>query len=123
MRRHVDEIAEFAQSRLSGEKGRTPTCAVTDAQFIIARAHGFKSWLRFAQHIESVTSLDSPISQFESAVNAIVSGDTPTLERLLRTHPSLATARSTREHRLTLLHYVGANGFEGYRQRCPKNAV
>jgi ankyrin repeat protein len=28
-----------------------------------------------------------------------------------------------REHRATLLHYVGANGVEGYHQRTPRNAV
>jgi ankyrin repeat protein len=31
--------------------------------------------------------------------------------------------RSTREHRATLLHYVGANAVEYYRQKTPKNAV
>jgi ankyrin repeat protein len=35
----------------------------------------------------------------------------------------LVRARSTREHQATLLHYVGANGVEGYRQKTPKNAV
>ena len=28
-----------------------------------------------------------------------------------------------RSHRATLLHYVGANGVEDYRQRSPQNAV
>jgi ankyrin repeat protein len=35
----------------------------------------------------------------------------------------LIRARSAREHRCTLLHYVSANGVEGYRQVTPKNAV
>jgi ankyrin repeat protein len=49
---------------------------------------------------------------------------------LLRRNPELARARSTRithfdppVHRATLLHYVAANGVEGYRQKTPKNAV
>jgi ankyrin repeat protein len=32
-------------------------------------------------------------------------------------------ARSTREHGSTLLHYVSANGVEGYRQKTPANIV
>jgi ankyrin repeat protein len=57
------------------------------------------------------------------AADAVVSGDRPTLERLLRESPELVRARSTRAHHATLLHYVGTNGFENYRQKSPKNAV
>jgi ankyrin repeat protein len=56
-------------------------------------------------------------------VDAIVGGDVPALERLLRQRPELIRARSTREHRAALLHYVAANGVEGYRQKTPKNVV
>ena len=45
-------------------------------------------------------------------------------------HPELGRARSTRVthfnppiHRSTLLHYLGANGVEGFRQRTPPRAV
>src|SRR5205823_3220697 len=44
-------------------------------------------------------------------------------QRLLHENPELVRARSTREHGATLLHYVSANGVEGYRQKTPKNAV
>ena len=60
---------------------------------------------------------------FESAADAIVNGDVATLERLLDEEPQLIHQRSTRKHRCTLLHYVGANGFEGFRQKSPPNAV
>ena len=60
----------------------------------------------------------------------MVHGDLATLESLLRAHPDLVHARSTRVthfdppvHRATLLHYVAANGVEGYRQKTPQNAV
>lgn len=46
-----------------------------------------------------------------------------TPELLLREHHGLVQARSTREHRGTLLHYVGAKGVEDYRQKSPRNAV
>jgi hypothetical protein len=65
----------------------------------------------------------SPVSAFETAVDAIVSGDLATLEKLLSATPKLARARSTREHRSTLLHYVSANGVEDFRQKTPKNIV
>ena len=42
---------------------------------------------------------------------------------MLRDDPSLIRARSTREHRSTLLHYVAANGVENYRQKTPPNIV
>ena len=35
----------------------------------------------------------------------------------------LISARSVRKHRSNLLHYVGANGVEGFRQKTPQNAV
>lgn len=37
--------------------------------------------------------------------------------------PELVHARSTRDHRATPLHYIAANGHEGFRQRTPQNAV
>jgi ankyrin repeat protein len=96
---------------------------LADAQLVIACEHGFESWPKFGKHIEALTRGKSTVSQFESAADAIVTGDAATLESLLRENPKLVRARSTRVHRATLLHYVGANGFENYRQRSPGNAV
>jgi ankyrin repeat protein len=63
-------------------------------------------------------------------VEAVITGDVVALESMLRDNPELVRARSTRvthfdppRHRATLLHYVAANGVEGYRQKTPKNAV
>lgn len=67
---------------------------------------------------------DGPaVFQFESAVDAVVTGDLATLKWLLAENPELVRARSTREHRATLLHYVAANGVEDFRQKTPGNAV
>ena len=96
---------------------------LADAQFTIAREHGFESWPKFAQHIEALTRENSPVSKFESAADAIITGDVATLQSLLRENPGLIRARSTREHHATLLHYVSANGVEDFRQKTPKNAV
>jgi ankyrin repeat protein len=96
---------------------------LTDAQSVVARWHGFESWSKLSKHIEALTRKRSRVLQFELAVEAIITGDVATLKSLLRENPELVAARSTREHQATLLHYVAANGVEGYRQKTPKNAV
>jgi ankyrin repeat protein len=118
IKQRADQIEEFAKTKLSRS-----ACALADAQFVIARAHGFTSWPKFSQHLESLARDGSPISAFEAGADAIVAGDVATLARLLREKPELIRARSTREHQAMLLHYVAANGVENYRQRTPKNAV
>jgi hypothetical protein len=110
-------VAAFAGRQFAGGK-----CSVATAQFVIARAHGFASWPKFASHLKALHDRTSPIAAFEAAAAAVVSGDTRTLGRLLRAHPRLTHARSTREHGATLLHYVSANGVEGYRQLSPENS-
>ena len=102
---------------------RRGRCRLADAQYFVALEHGFTSWPKFSAHLEMLTERGSPVSNFESAVDAIVAGDAPALRTLLRRHPELARARSTREHRSTLLHYVSANGVEDFRQKTPANIV
>jgi len=103
--------------------GPGPHYAGADALTIIAREHDFASFEEFAKHLEELNHKNSLGSQFELAVEAVISGDLGTLERLLRLNPALIRDRSTRKHHATLLHYVGANGVEGFRQKTPKNAV
>ena len=103
--------------------GPGPRYADADARTIIAREHDYESFDEFARHLEALNRKNSLVSQFESAVDAIISGDLAILERLLRLNPALIRARSTRKHHATLLHYVGANGVEGFRQKTPANAV
>jgi hypothetical protein len=102
---------------------RKSACRLADAQFFIAREHGFASWPRFAAHLATLSESSSPVAAFESAADAIVSGDIDRLAGLLRRHPDLVRARSTRDHRSTLLHYVSANGVEDFRQKTPGNIV
>lgn len=96
---------------------------LADAQWVVARAYGFESWPKFTHHIEALNRENSPISKFELAADSIANGDVKTLKRLLKENPELIRERSTRVHRGTLLHYVGANGIEYYRQKTPKNAL
>jgi hypothetical protein len=116
--RRAGQIAGFARERLAAAN-----CALAQAQFVIARAHGFASWTRLVHHLERLASAASDLSAFEQAADAIVGGDLAALERLLAAHPRLVHARSSRDHRATLLHYVSANGVENYRQRTPANIV
>ena len=60
--------------------------------------------------------------ELEAAADAVVAGDVDRLTALLDREPRLVTARSLRDHRSTLLHYVAANGVEQERQRSPQNA-
>jgi ankyrin repeat protein len=113
----TDELEKFARGKLS-ESG-----TLTAAQFVMARAHGFESWPKLAKHIEAVAGANSDVNHFEHAAAAIVAGDTATLEKMLRDHPDLIRAHSTRRHQATLLHYISANGVEGYRQKTPNNIV
>jgi len=112
-------------ARTAGKAKQPPrrACNLTAAKFVIARSHGFRSWTQFAHHIQPLARSGSHDRDFETAAEAIVTGDLATLKRLLRRNPELVRARSAREHNATLLHYVSANGVEGYRQRSPKNAV
>ena len=107
------------------QKAKVPGagCRLANAQFFVARCHGFASWSKFAKHLEAVARAHSPVSRFESAVDAIISGDIATLEKLISDDPGLVGMRSTRVHRSTLLHYVSANGVEDFRQKTPKNIV
>ena len=62
-------------------------------------------------------------SDFEAAVEAIITGDVPALQALLAQFPALATTHSTADHQATLLHYVTANGVEDDKQITPPNIV
>jgi ankyrin repeat protein len=95
---------------------------LADAQLIVAREHGFDTWAELAEFAASIARGGSA-ERFETAVEAVVSGDVAKLRAMLRETPELARARSTRRHHATLLHYVAANGVEGERQKTPAYAV
>jgi hypothetical protein len=128
--RFLDPRIPWLPKPLSDAELRSAAIDLHDAQLTIARWYDFESWARLAEHVEAVTREGSPVAQFEAAVEAVTGGDAATLVSLLREHPELVRARSTRithfdppAHRATLLHYVAANGVEGYRQKTPGNAV
>jgi len=121
--RQVAQVARFALDRLLRGDAPPAPCALADAHFVIARAHGFPSWPKFASHLDSLSRASSPVSAYEAAADAIVCGDVMAVRQILQDDPDLVRARSMREHDATLLHYVSANGVEGYRQKSPQNAA
>src|SRR5438034_2610766 len=97
---------------------RAAALELSDAQAVVAREYSFEKWADLAAFAEAVRQ-DKAVSQFETAVDAVISGDAAALRAMLREHPELARARSMRQHQATLLHYVAANGVEGGRQKTP----
>jgi hypothetical protein len=115
--------AEWVESRwreLRKTKGASAPL-LAEAHFFLAREHGFLSWPKFAEQVRALENAQSPVANFETAVDAIVAGDEVALAALLGNDPALAKARSLREHHSTLLHYCSANGVEDFRQRTPEN--
>lgn len=95
---------------------------LSDAQLVIAQEHAFNTWSNLVE-FTNVVEADGPVREFEAAVEAVISGDVAELQSMLSDDPELVRARSARRHHATLLHYVAANGVEGYRQRTPANGV
>jgi ankyrin repeat protein len=109
--------------RWLGQMRRIRFPSLADTKFVVACEFGFENWSILAGHIAGLKDPGSPVSRFEAAVDAVVSGDIDSLEKALRDDPGLIRRRSTRSHRATLLHYVSANGVEDFRQKTPGNAV
>jgi len=127
--RFRDPKIRWMPKSLPDSEIRSASLDLADARLAIARWYNFRDWPALVEYVEAVTSDGSPV-RFESAVEAVIEGDLAALELLLRENPELVRARSSRitcfdppVHRATLLHYVAANGVEGYRQKTPANAV
>ncbi|MBV8567450.1 MAG: ankyrin repeat domain-containing protein [Methylobacteriaceae bacterium] len=127
--RFLDEKIKWRPKFIPDSDIRDAALSLDDARLTVARFYDFLDWSALAAWVEAV-SHEGPVLEFESAVEAVVNGDLAALEDALRRDPALVRARSGRVchfdppvHRATLLHYVGANGVEAYRQKTPPNAV
>ncbi len=128
--RFLNPDIPWLPKRLSDEEVRRAAFDQADAELAVARGYDFADWRMLEEYVEAVTDDDSAVCRFETTVEAVIHGDVASVQSLLGRHPELAHARSTRVtpfnppvHRATLLHYVAANGVEGYRQLTPPNAV
>jgi ankyrin repeat protein len=126
LHRLMTEHEEFFRTHLAPAyvpHGPGPSYTVGDAEAIIARQHFFEDWAAYRAHQNEMARAHSPVARFEAAVEAVIIGDVATIKRALGEDPELIRRPSMRTHHATLLHYVGANGVEGFRQKTPPNAV
>ena len=79
--------APEALARMRKLQPSSARLTLAGAQFVIAREHGFESWLKFAKQITTLTGGASLAAVWKSAEDAVVAGNVETLERLLREHP------------------------------------
>jgi hypothetical protein len=127
--RFLDEKIKWRPKFISESEIRDTALSMDDARLTIARYYDFLDWPSLAAYVKAVAKRGA-VFEFEAAVEAVVGGDLGTLQDALRRDRGLVRARSTRVcwfdppvHRAMLLHYVAANGVEGYRQKTPPNAV
>jgi hypothetical protein len=127
--RFLDEKIKWRPKFIPDSEIRDAALTLDDARLTIARYYDFLDWSSLAAHVEAV-SQRGPVFAFEAAAEAVIDGDLVALESALHRDGALVRARSSRVcwfdppvHRATLLHYVAANGVEGYRQKTPPNAV
>jgi hypothetical protein len=111
------------------------TLRLSDAQFMIAREYGFKSWARLKAHVESpelASKLKLPHHEriedpaFRRAVDLLDAGDATGLRDHLKRHPKLVHERVEFEagnyfHSPTLLEFIAENPIR--RETLPKNVV
>lgn len=120
--RFLDEKITWRPKFISDDEIRDTPLSLDDARLVIARSYNFRDWTSLASYVEAI-SQEGPVFEFEAAVEAVINGGRAALEQAVRLNPALVRARSSLGHRATLLHYVAANGVEGYRQKTPPNAV
>lgn len=127
--RFLDEKIKWLPKFISESEIRDAALSMDDARLTTARYYDFQDWSMLATYVQAVAERGA-VFEFEAAVEAVVNGDLAVLQDALGRDTNLVRARSTRvccfdppEHRAMLLHYVAANGVEGYRQKTPPNAV
>jgi ankyrin repeat protein len=98
VKEHHPRFADLADDEIGDAE-----FALADAQFVIAREHGFESWPKFAKHVESVasaslaSSLNDPIAAFIEAAcvprdSSHSSGTLERAEAILAAHPEVASS-------------------------------
>lgn len=83
-----------------------------------ANCFGFKSLAEAQVHGSKPIDVT-----FENAVDLLLAGDIHKLESLIDQDPKLLVRNSQYGHRAGLIHYIGSNGVEFWRQVVPENIV
>src|ERR1700728_1700408 len=91
-----DKEVEIRWQKLRKTKGGAPPL-LADAQFFLAREHGFLSWPKFAEQVRALENKQSEVTIFEAAADAVVAGEEHALETLLRDDRMLVNRLPLRE--------------------------
>src|SRR5258708_5144495 len=94
-RRSPEFFKKLEKQQVVANSREGKTTSLPAAQLTLARKYGFPSWRILKAHVES-------LKEAAAAVEAISSGDTKSLKRLLSQNASLANTRVDNER--TLLH-------------------
>src|SRR5476649_2910511 len=95
-------LRKQAKRRLDALRKDNPAAQLADAQFDLAREHGFSSWRALKAHIDSLT-IEGQL------FDAAKSGDAGTLAALLDAHPEMLHTRA-KPYEHSLLHAAAQNG-------------
>ena len=79
---------------------RAATLNLDDARLVIAHVYAFEDWPHLEKFAEAVRS-EGEVTRFETAVEAVISGDATAFRAMLRQNPELVGARSSRRHHAT----------------------
>lgn len=83
-----------------------------------ANCFSYKNYVQAKQ--DGNIPIDAP---FEKAVDLLLAGDLGGLEHQIDADPTLITRNSQYAHKSGLIHYIGSNGVEFWRQIVPNNLV
>src|SRR5438034_11122288 len=90
-RPNLEQYRKQAKDLLRTWKAADPQTKrkLADAQFEIAREHGFDTWKKFTEQIDRLSGAAEKTAIWKSAEDALVAGDAAILERLLREHEKM----------------------------------
>lgn len=100
----LDWLRKQAKRRLDALRQANPGARLADAQFDLAKEHGFSSWRALKAHIDLLT-----VDGDGQLIEAARSGDVDTLAALLDEHPEKLHLRM-KPYEWSLLHLAASNG-------------
>jgi hypothetical protein len=93
--RFLDEKIKWLPKAIPDSEIGDAALTLDDARLTIARYYDFLDWSSLVAWVEAI-SQEGAVSEFESAVQAVVNGDLAALQDALRRAPRLVGARSNR---------------------------
>jgi ankyrin repeat protein len=99
---NLEWLRAQAKRRLAELRGVNADAKLADAQFELARQHGFSSWRALKAHVDAQTLTGQ-------LVNAALTGDVQVLGALLDKHPDGLHVRS-KPYEWSLLHHAASKG-------------